>query len=306
VPVAGLALVSSPVVATLGLGQIYPLLTAGLTAAWLLHRKGLLTWEGVVIGLAVALKPSLAPLLLVPTLRRQWPTVGAALLAASGATVAAWVVAGSQSTPEWARLLIDNGPVTYFDNASLPGALLRLTSATEWGRPLVEIPDGTAIGLALGGLVLAVTAWLVRRPPAAGPDLALWAMAAASLLASPLSWFTYLTVLMPSVLLVVARGRWPVAALLLSLTLIGMEWPPFWYGPDGTASAVPLSLYCALLLTYWAAFLQRPAPVRTSLGLRRSPDMPPADAGYTVALVAPREELQPDPVPRDSRAEPVG
>ena len=97
-PVVGLALVFSPVLATLGLGQIYPLLTAGLTAAWLLHRRGRLAWEGVAIGLTIALKPSLAPLLLVPALRRQWPTAAAALFTGTGATIAAWVIAGAQST----------------------------------------------------------------------------------------------------------------------------------------------------------------------------------------------------------------
>jgi hypothetical protein len=67
-------------------------------------------------------------------------------------------------------------------------------------------------------------------------------------------------VLMPGVLVLVVRGRWPVAALLLALALIGMEWPPSWYGPDGTASAVPLSLYSAILVLYLAALLPRPAP----------------------------------------------
>ncbi|MDT7651928.1 MAG: alpha,2-mannosyltransferase, partial [Pseudonocardiales bacterium] len=80
------------------------------------------------------------------------------------------------------------------------------------------------------------------------------------LLASPLTWHNYVMVLMPGALALVARGRWPAAVLLLALTMIGMEWPPFWYGEDGTASAVPLSLYCAILLTYWAALLPRPAP----------------------------------------------
>ena len=134
-------------------------------------------------------------------------------------------------------------------------------------------------------------------------------MAAASLLASPLSSFTYLTVLMRGVLLLVARGRWPVATLLLSLSMVGMEWPPFWYGADGTASAVPLSLDCAILLGYWVAFLQRPAPAWRSLGLPTGQDsstLQPITAWSTVNLVAPREELRPDPVPRDPSVEPVG
>jgi alpha-1,2-mannosyltransferase len=257
VPVVVAVLLSSPVLATLGLGQIYALLMAGLVGAWLLDRRGRLALEGVALGLVVALKPSLAPVLLVPALRRQWTTIGSALLAGTGATVLGWVICGAQSAPTWAHLLLTNPPVTYWDNASLPGAMLRLTSASDWGRPIVEIPGGTIIGLAIGAVLLVLTAWMTRRPPPDGPDTALWAMAAASLLASPLSWHNYLMVLMPGILVLVARGRWPIATLLLTLSLIGMEWPPIWYGHDNTVPALPVSLYCAILLTYWGSLLQR-------------------------------------------------
>lgn len=52
--------------------------------------------------------------------------------------------------------------------------------------------------------------------------------------------------------------RWPVIALLLALSLIGMEWPPLWYGDDKIVAALPVSLYCAILLAYWGALLPRP------------------------------------------------
>lgn len=87
-------------------------------------------------------------------------------------------------------------------------------------------------------------------------------MTGAALLASPLSWRNYLLLLAPGVLALVARGRWPVAALLLSLALIGMEWQWAWARPDGTAPAIALSLYCAILLAHWAGFL----PTRLSAG----------------------------------------
>lgn len=259
-PVVVAVLLSSPMIGTLGLGQIYPLLTAGLVAAWLADRRGRLVFVGLALGLVVALKPSLAPVLLVPALRRRWLTVGAALLAGTGATVLGWIVCGPDSAPTWAHLLLTNPPVTYWDNASLPGAILRLTSVNDWGRPLVELPGGMVIGLLIGGVLLVSTAWAARRPPADGLDTALWAMAAAALLASPLSWHNYLLVLMPGVVVLIACGRWPVAALLLALSLIGMEWPPIWYGDDNTVPALPVSLYCAILLTYWFALLPRPRP----------------------------------------------
>jgi alpha-1,2-mannosyltransferase len=304
VPVTVAVLLSSPVLATLGLGQVYGLLTAGLAAAWILHRHGRLALEGAVIGLVVALKPSLAPVLLIPVLRRQWPTLAVALVTGVTATIAGWAIAGRESLPEWVNLLVGNPVQTYWDNASLPGALLRLTSATDWGRPLVELPGGTVLGLVLGGVLLVLTAWLTRRPPASGPDTALWSMTAASLLVSPLSWHNYLMLLMPGVLVLVTRGRWQVAALLLSLAMIGMEWPTIWYGKDGTASAVPLSLYCAILLTYWAALLTRPAPARRALALHGPHETGerstiPVGAGPAVELVGPRGEVHPDPLLRD-------
>lgn len=278
VPVVVAVLLSSPMVAMLGLGQMYPLLTAGLVAAWIADRRDRLALAGMALGVVVALKPSLAPVLLVPVLRRQWLTVGSALLAATGGTVAGWIICGSDSVPAWVHLLATNGPVTYWDNASLPGALLRLTSVSDWGWPIVEIPGGTVIGLILGVAVLAATAWMVRRPPAEGPDTALWAMAAAGLLASPLAWHTYLVVLMPGLLVLVACRRWPVATLLLALSLIGMEWPSLWWSDDGV-SALPVSLYCGILLAYWGSLLQRPRP-RPGLDLHvelieREPAPPP-------------------------------
>jgi alpha-1,2-mannosyltransferase len=254
-------LFSSPVLGTLGLGQVYPLLMAGIAAAWVLGRRGRTVWEGVALGVVVALKPSLAPLLLLPLVRRQWDTVIAATATGGLATLAGWVAAGRQSLPHWAETVLDHPVQTYVDNAALPGTLARLTAPSAGVDPLVEVPGGAVTGLLLGVVLIAVTTWMVRRPPAAGPDTALWAVTAAALLASPLSWHNYLMLLAPGVLALVVRGRWPVAALLLSLALIGMEWQWAWDGPDGRASGLALSLYCAILLAYWAALLP-PAAAR--------------------------------------------
>jgi hypothetical protein len=61
-------------------------------------------------------------------------------------------------------------------------------------------------------------------------------MAGASLLALPLSWHNYLMLLMPGVLVLVVRGRWPIAVLLLALSFIGMEWQWVWGAPEMAAS----------------------------------------------------------------------
>lgn len=275
-PALAAVLLSSPVIASLGLGQIYALLAAGLTAAWLLDRRDRPVLAGVALGLVVALKPSLAPLLLVPLMRRRWDTLAGAIAAGGGATAVAVAIAGPASLPTWIGLLAGTPTTTYFDNASLPGALLRLTSVNDWGRPLVEVPGGALAGLLIGLVLIGGTAWAARREPA-GPDTSLWAIAAAALLTSPLTWHNYLMVLMPGVLVLIARGARPAAVLLLSLTLIGMEWPPFWYGRDGTASAVPLTLYTVILLTYWWAFLPRREPALDLPQPRPAPVEVPAE-----------------------------
>lgn len=255
-------LLSSPMLATVGLGQMYPMLTAGLVAAWLLERRGQPALSGVAIGLVVALKPTLAPLLLVPLARRHWETVAGGVVAGALATIVGWVATGATSLPTWLGLAWTHPVQAFWDNASLVGAFTRLTSATEWGRPLFEAAGGPTVGVLCGAVLIAVTTWTVHRSSGGGLDTALWAMAAASLLASPIAWHNYLLVLAPGLLVLASAGRWPIAALLAACGLIGNEWPGWWYGPDGTASAVPLSLYTAILLAYWAALVRWPWDVR--------------------------------------------
>lgn len=247
----GAVLLGAPLLATVGLGQIYAFLTVALTGAWLAARRGHDLAAGVGIGIAVALKPSLAPLLLLPVLRRETRTALAAVGTAAAGTLLGVAVCGLDASLAWVRLVLDHPVQTFFDNASLPATLVRLTSDTGWGRPLVEVPGGLLVGSVLGGVIVLATLWALRR---SGPD-ALWAVAAASLVASPVTWNTYLVVLAPAVLVVLARSR-TAAAPLLAVPLLGQEWPSLWYGDDGTAPALPLSLYCAVLLAHWAVLLR--------------------------------------------------
>lgn len=249
------ALLSTPLLATLGLGQIYGVLMAGLVLAWTAGRRGHPLLEGVALGLVVAVKPTLAPVLLLPVLRGRWSTVGAAVVTGVVSTAVGVLAAGPASFGTWLRLILDTPTQTYYANASLPGTLARLTSVNEWSRPLAELPGGAQLGLALGLVVLGATAWAVRRPvPAGTPDPALWAITAASLLVSPLSWHNYLLLLMPGLFVLLAVGRWPVVGLALALSLISQQWVSLW------TSALPLSLYCGILLVYWSALVSATGP----------------------------------------------
>src|SRR5918998_5868964 len=77
-------LLSSPLLATLALGQVYPVLALGLVAAWVADRRDGQEISGAALGLVVALKPSLLPVLLWPVVRREWGGVVGAIVAGGG------------------------------------------------------------------------------------------------------------------------------------------------------------------------------------------------------------------------------
>ena len=97
---AVMLLLSSPLLATLALGQIYPVLALGLVAAWVADRRGRTLISGGALGLVVALKPSLAPVLLWPLVRRRWRAFGVALASGAAATLVAAVAVGPGATPD--------------------------------------------------------------------------------------------------------------------------------------------------------------------------------------------------------------
>jgi alpha-1,2-mannosyltransferase len=85
--------------------------------------------------------------------------------------------------------------------------------------------------------------------------MGLWALAAASLLASPVSWHNYLTILGPGVLLLLARGRTAPGCLLLALGTIPLQYASLWDGEATVLDKVALSLYTIILIAYWFAFI---------------------------------------------------
>jgi alpha-1,2-mannosyltransferase len=250
---AVMLLLSSPLLATLALGQIYPILALGLVVAWVADRRGRALISGGALGLVVALKPSLAPVLLWPLVRRRWGALGAALVSGAAATLIAAVAVGPQATLDWLRLLSDRSPslMPYWDNASLPGAAARLFTESEFAQHVAILPWTIPVAYALGIGAIAITAARAGR----GSEVGLWALIAASLLASPIAWHNYLVLLGPGILVLLARGRTAPAFLLLALQSIPGQWPLLWNEEDTVVASLALTLYLYILIAHWLALL---------------------------------------------------
>lgn len=252
-------LASSPLHGTLALGQIYGVLLVGVTAGWIAERRGHPRLAAVLYGVTVAIKPSLAPLLLLPLVQRRWPAFRAGLAAAAVTTLVGMAAAGFSTGPQWLRMALTEPVATVLDNAALPGLAIR------WGLPSVV---GTLAGGALlvGTLVLfAVRTHRHGIDPARGTDpagVAPWAVLATGLLAAPISWHNYLILLWPGLLVVVASGRAGdtrrvVVGALLALAFIPITWSDLWAAGD-PLTPLGQSLYSAILVAAWLTLL-RPA-----------------------------------------------
>lgn len=238
-------LASSSLHGTLVLGQIYPVLLTGLVAGWIAERRGRPVLAAVLFGLVVALKPSLAPILLLPAVLRRWVPLRAGVASAAVASLVGVAVCGLPSSVHWLRIAFTEPVPEFVDNASFPGLAVR------FGLP-------AAAGLAGGLVVLVATLlWAGRRRDRvepAGPVL--FAVLAAGLLFSPIAWHNYGMLLFPGLFLLIALGRGAAAAALLALAAI----PVSWNVPDGPGPWLHGSLYFLILLGSWWVFLRSAEP----------------------------------------------
>jgi arabinofuranan 3-O-arabinosyltransferase len=236
-------LASSPLHGTLVLGQIYPLLLAGLVAGWIAERRGHPVLAAVLYGVTVALKPSLAPVLLLLAVQRRWVPLRAGVAAAAIATLAGVLVAGPSSAVEWLEIAFTEPVPDTVDNASLPGLAVR------FGVPSVF---GMLAGLAV---LVGTLVWIGRRRDRIDPaGTAPWAVLAAGLLFSPIAWHNYLMLLFPGALALVPLGLGALTAAGLALAVIPVSWNADW-PPEGLGADLGRSLYCAILVGYWAVLL---------------------------------------------------
>jgi len=244
-------LVSSPLHGTLVLGQIYPVLLVGLVGGWIAERRGRPVLASVLYGVTVALKPSLAPLLLLPAVQRRWVPLRAGLASAAAASLVGVLVAGPSTAFEWLRIALAEPTPDTVDNASFPGLAVRFGLVSTLG---------TAVGLAV---LVGTFGWIGRRRDRIDPaGTAPFAVLAASLLFAPIAWHNYLMLLLPGVLLLISLGRGAVAAAALAVAVIPVSWNADWPA-DGVGGDVPRSLYFLILLAHWVVLLRAaPAPDR--------------------------------------------
>jgi arabinofuranan 3-O-arabinosyltransferase len=216
-------------------------LLVGLVAGWLAERRGHPVLAAVLFGITVALKPSLAPVLLLFAAQRRWASLRAGVASAVVASLVGVAICGPTSGLAWLRIAFGSPVPDTVDNASLPGLAVRLGLP-----PTLGLVAGLVV---LGGTLVVLGRHRDRVDPA---GTAVWAVLAAGLLLSPIAWHNYLMLLWPGVLLLITLGRGAAATAMLAVAVV----PVAWNAAVVPAFATGRSLYFAILVGYWAVLLR--------------------------------------------------
>jgi len=116
----------------------------------LLRRRDL--WAGAVLGFSITVKPTLAPLILIPLARRQWKVLITAIAVPAALNAIAWplIVDADDFLDRTLPYLMETRD--YF-NSSIMG------NAAYYG-----LPDWLAWGMRIGvGVLVAISLWLLYR-----------------------------------------------------------------------------------------------------------------------------------------------
>ncbi len=211
-PLAAVAIVGAcvfePVRTTLLFGQINLVLMGLVAVDCLLPRTR--HPRGLLVGVAAAVKLTPAIFVLFFLARRQYAAAATAVVTFAAVTGAGMLLAPADSVTYWHTTIFDPdriGGAAFVTNQSLRGALTRL-----------GLPDGLWFALVVA---LLVTAWHGARR-AGEPVVALLLVAAAGLLASPVSWSHHWVWIVPA--LAALAGRW--AVLTTAVFLAGHRFLP--------------------------------------------------------------------------------
>lgn len=212
----------------------------------LVPRKQFLP-QGILIGVAAAIKITPLAMLLYFLVRREWKQIATALLSAVAATLLAAAFRWEAFVEFFSSTLLDMGSgrdfgvgTEYQSNSSIKGAIQRMYPSTESMEA-----NGLTIGLAwiaASLIVIVVAAWLIKR--LCEKHLVVDAQlvtALTVLLISPVSWshhWVWLTLIIP----VFAYRAWSwlstgwaarsLLAVLIAWAALLLTVPPKWWWGD--------------------------------------------------------------------------
>lgn len=220
-------------------------------------------FRGYLTGLAAGLKLTPAFFVVYFAVRRDWPAVARSAAAGLLSVLVGWVVLPTESARYWLDDLTTMGKFGGYAQEPTNQSLRAL-----WVRLLGGDPGPWY--LLSAALVVVLVGWVATRLTRAGDPLAaLTAVAAGSLLVSPISWTHHWVWVVPA-LVVLARRGWRVATVVVALL---MYLPPMW-AADGDplrlspAEQLVASTYVGLALAFLVALAVRPA--RSSVSRRGS------------------------------------
>ena len=239
----GVAFASIPVLSSLRLGAVTPLLLLALAIAWR-HRD---RWPivGASVGAAIVVKPFLWPVLLWLVLTRRWKATAGATIGGVALTLVTWAAIGFRGLTDYPELLRNVTRLEGTRGYSFVAVADRL-----------HLPDPSLSWLALSVpvavLLLAVN---LVRPPARDLDRGLYcACIEIALVLTPILWLHYFALLL-------------APAVLLRSTL-GVEWAlplAFWLSSFQEPMRHPLwrlALVLALVVVWAGVAWRSAAPER--------------------------------------------
>jgi hypothetical protein len=232
---------SQPVISSVRLGQVTPILLVLAVCAWRWRDR---RWiAGAALGVAIALKIFLWPLLVWMLATRRYGAAGIAVALAGLATLGAWALIGFAGLAEYPELVRRLTEVVAEGSMSLVGL------GTELGLP-PELADAMPY---LVGIPMLAAAYLVARKP--DGDRRAFSLALVACMAlTPIVWQHYFALLVAPLALARPRLAWPWAVLLV-----------FWViptqGNEGDLWRVALSVAAVAVVLAVVARQRRPVAV---------------------------------------------
>ena len=238
----GVTAASLPVLSSLRLGALTPVLVLALAVAWRHRRCPAIA--GVAIGAAIVAKLFLWPLLAWLLLTRRFRAAAVAAAGGVAATALVWATLGFGGLARYPQLLRSLSSLESFDGFSPAAMAARLD---------VPAPHTTWLAVALPVAVLLVA--LASRAGAGTRDEALFgASLAAALLLTPILWLHYFALL--------------VVPIAIRRRSFGPEWLvllAFWITPSGAPAHLPLWRIALALTLAMAGARIAPRPTLSRL-----------------------------------------